>query len=150
MVSSRNSWLGRAGAAVLGLRGCVDLGVARRNAVLGCASCLSSYSESVALDADLEDRPVLEALLFALFARSFALWPDTFGRLWYCCMLFGLFTVASPSPYSAPSVTDSKLAKAFSLSPEKRPPKLSWGLRCGICRARGDILSAKSLSQLSS
>jgi hypothetical protein len=95
-----------------------------------------------------EDADVL-GLPLAPLDLSTALWPDAFGKLWNCAKFIGLFTVASPS-YSAISVTDSKLAKALSLSLEKRPPKLSCGFKCGICRARGDMLSAKSLSQLSS
>jgi hypothetical protein len=42
-----------------------------------------------------------------------------------CCKFNGLLMVASPSPPSGPFTRDSKLANAFSLSFEKRPPKLS-------------------------
>lgn len=44
----------------------------------------------------------------------------------------------------------SSEAKAFSLSDESLPPKLSCGRRWGRCSALGDIAVAKSSSQLSS
>lgn len=41
-------------------------------------------------------------------------------------------------------------AKALSFSLERRPPKLSWGLRRGSCSALRELVVAKSSSQLSS
>lgn len=55
-----------------------------------------------------------------------------------------------PSQFSESSRCPSIEAKAFSRSPESRPPKLSCPLICGRWRALGEMAEAKSLSQLSS
>jgi hypothetical protein len=71
------------------------------------------------------------------------------------CLKGPLIVIRSPSKLSSqlsfsalegPSIE----AKDLSLSEENNPPKLSCGLRCGSCRALGDIEVAKSSSQLSS
>lgn len=54
------------------------------------------------------------------------------------------------SQFSESSRWASMEANAFSLSPDNKPPKLSCPFICGRCRAVGEMVVAKSLSQLSS